>query len=226
MVAFLAVQSLRGGSKQETPTLPIADPHELVEPLPRESRSWGLCWVGLPGQWLPLKKLENLQQRKVGYKRHGRAKSLAPSWQPLLEPWPWEPVLLDRVMLPAWSRRRAGCLPPPGQAGRPGRDQLCGCMQSMKRARAWQKSSTAAFYFYCFLQHVFLFPKQKRSVQDQWLYLSGKADFCTARDARKGAAFPHVHQPCLPHCLSGPVFNCKRVKNKWTWKHLRVQVYL
>lgn len=29
----------------------------------------------------------------------------------LLEPWPWEPVLLDRVMLPAWSRRRAASLP-------------------------------------------------------------------------------------------------------------------
>lgn len=53
------------------------------------------------------------------------------------------------------------------EAERPGWDQLCGCIQSMKRARAWQKSSTAAFYFYCFLQHVFLFPKQKRSVQDQ-----------------------------------------------------------
>lgn len=60
-----------------------------------------------------------------------------------------------------------GCLPPPGQAETPGRDQLCGCIQSMKRATAWQKSSTAAFYFYCFLQHVFLFPKQKQSVQDQ-----------------------------------------------------------
>ena len=60
-----------------------------------------------------------------------------------------------------------GCLARPGQAEKPGQDQLCGCIQSMNRARAQQRSSTAAFYFYCFLQHVFLFPEQKWSVQDQ-----------------------------------------------------------
>lgn len=53
-----------------------------------------------------------------------------------------------------------GCLALPAPAEMPGQDQLCGCIQSMKRARAWQKSSTAAFHFYYFLKHVFLFPKQ------------------------------------------------------------------
>lgn len=101
-------------------------------------------------------------ERKVRSKCPGRAQSLAWSRQPLLE------------LLGAHIAAGAG-----PQAGEPAQDQLSGCVQGMNRATVWQ-SSRAAFYFYCFLQLAFLFPKQKQSVQDQWLYLSGNGDFCAA----------------------------------------------
>lgn len=141
-------------------------------------------------------------QRKVRPKCPGRAKSPALSWQPLLEPCSWEPRVLQGPEAQGSSR----AAPRPGE---PAQDQLV----AVHRAGAEPQPGTTAellsiFIAFYSLSSPFLNTSKQSSTSDG---ISLEMETFVLLIA------PSLHtQPCPPHCLSSPVCNCKRVRNKWT----------
>lgn len=93
-----------------------------------------------------------------------------------------------------------------------------GCTQS--RADTDWQSSRAAFYFYCFLQLVFLFPKQKQSVQQQWLYLSGNGDFCAAHSPKSSYASIVFHTVSLVQFVIARGSKISGLKSIWEYRYI------